>query len=167
MVRVSEGETGTTTGCCSAVDASSCCWIWVSSSTALTTILSLGFLHTRCFEEARVKIEVGIRGEWKWRFRNAREGEGEGSGREEEIGRRDENEDIVSMVNQNQCEGFWWIGRNWKAKIFVLVNREEKRKIEICLDLQFCLSLSTFHEIVVYCIQSRETMRDVKLHFCY
>ena len=70
-MRVSDGEIGTTTGCCSEVDDGCCsisvttCSCWVSSSTALATNKQRFFL-----------IESGLKGEirgWHGKVQNGRE----------------------------------------------------------------------------------------------
>ena len=117
MVRVSDGETGTTTGCCSEDDgsslssalSSSC---WVSSSTAFTT----RFLIVRAFRD-----ELRVR---KGKLQKTKEGEeDEEEGSVEEEGRmecREKDENSVAIFKHSlRKEKFLFLFRTLSISIYL------------------------------------------------
>jgi len=102
MVRVSDGETGTTTGCCSEVDGSSLSSAmsscWVSSSTAFTT----RFLTVCAFKD-----EVRVRKGKVQKRKEGEEEEEEGSVEEErrmECREKDENSVVAIFKHSPRNE---------------------------------------------------------------
>lgn len=113
MVRVSDGEIGTTTGCCSEVDDGCCCCsisvtscsccCWVSSSTALTTSKQRFFFIDSAFKRG-----------WHGKVQNWRDWE-----EEEETGNVEEERRIEWRDEDENSVAIFWLrcSRNW----FVLV----------------------------------------------